>query len=115
MRALQLTKSVPTTSRDPEAQKLFEANPTVSKAYSLFSLVVYGKDQKTEKNRDEATRWKLFYSAAPYCLSAETKQVIPDANKDERCAYIIGLAKITQQTIAYAIPGTVINHMCDKV
>jgi hypothetical protein len=52
MRALELTKAMPTKARDPEAQKMFEANLTVSKAYSLFSLVLYGKDQKTEKIRD---------------------------------------------------------------
>ena len=112
---MELTKSVPTSSRDPETQQLFDANLTVSKAYSLFSLVVYGKDQKTEKNRDEAARWKLFYSAAPYCLSEDTKRIVLETDKEERSAYLIGLAKITQQTMTYAIPGTVINHMCEKV
>jgi hypothetical protein len=56
-----------------------------------------------------------FYSDAPYSLSEETKRVFLDADKEERSAYLIGLAKITQQTITYALPGTVINHMCVKV
>ena len=109
---MELTKSVPTSSRDPEAQQLFDANLTVSKAYSLFSLVVYGKDQKTEKNRDEAARWKLFYSAAPYTSSEKTKLVILETDKQESSDYLIRLAKITQQTMTNAIPGTVIKNTC---
>ncbi len=71
MRSLELNQAVPTKTRDPDAQKLYEGNLTVSKAHTFFLLVVFGKHQKTEKHRDEAASWKIFYSAAPYCLSEE--------------------------------------------
>jgi hypothetical protein len=64
MRSLELNKTVPTKTRDPDAQKLYEANLTVSKTYTLFSFVLFGKHKKTEKHRDEAARWQIFYSAA---------------------------------------------------
>ncbi len=115
MRSLDLNRVVPTKTRDPDAQKLYETNLTVSKAYTLSSFVLFGKHQKTEKHRDEAARSKIFHSAAAHCLSEENKRVILDADKEERNAYLIGLAKIMQQTITYAIPGTVVNHLCDKV
>jgi hypothetical protein len=115
MRALELTKSVPTKTRDADAAKLFEAKLSVSKAYTLFSLVVYGKDAKTEKLRDERARWIIFYSAAPYCLEELSTKVIVDADKEESSAYLVGLAKIAQQTINYALPGTAINHLNEKV
>ena len=50
MRALQLTKSVPTTNRDPEAQKLFKANLTVSKAYTAIQLVFLGRLRQGSEN-----------------------------------------------------------------
>ena len=97
MRSLDLSNAVPTKTRDPDAQKLDEANLTVSKACTLFSFVLFSKHQKTEKHRDEAAHWKIFHSAAAYCLSEETKRVILDADKEDCNAYLIGLAKITQQ------------------
>ncbi len=115
MCSLELNKAVPTKPRDPEAAKLLEASLTVSKAYSLFSFVVFGKHQKTEKHRDKGASPKIFHSASPYCLNAESKQAIMATDKEERNTYLIGLAKIIQQTVSYAVPGTAINHMCDKV
>ena len=115
MRALELTKSVPTKTRDEDAPTLHQAKLSVSKEYTLFSLVIFGKDAKTEKIRDERARWSIFHSAAPYCLLELSKKVIVDADKEESSAYVVGLAKIAQQTLSYSLPGTVINHMCEKV
>ncbi len=50
-----------TKTRDPEAENLYEANRTVSKAYTLFSFVVFGKHQKTEKLSDEGARLKILF------------------------------------------------------
>ena len=113
MRSLQLTKLVPSHTRDTESSKLLNSHLPVSKAFTLFALVVFGKNNVVEKHRDAQHRMLLFHSMSPFCLSKESKQLIMDS--DECYHYLVGLAKIAQQTISYNLHGTAINHICEKV
>jgi hypothetical protein len=115
MRDLDLASQVPTKVRDVGTAELFKAKPTLSKAFTLFTLVLHGKNLPIEKIRDETHRLILLYSAAPYCLSKETLQTILEADSDERKAYMIGLAKNAQQVIRYTLYGLAGNYMNEKV
>ena len=115
MRSLELNAEVPTTTRDPDAPTLFQASLRVGKAITFFSFVHFGKRMLVEKHRDEASRLVLFHSAAPYCLNEESAKVVLEADPEERSAYLLGAAKITQQFIRYSIYGQVINYFCEKV
>ena len=115
MRTLPLAKTVPTKTRDPEAPKLFHASPSLSKAFTLFCFIHSGKHMPVEKIRDEHTRLLLLHSAAKFSLTEESLNTIMEADIEERHAYLIGLAKITQQVIRYSLYGHTINYICDKV
>jgi hypothetical protein len=89
---LDLASRVPTKTRDDDAAKMFHAKLTLSKAFSLYTMMVYGPRMPIEKARDEPHRRILLYSAAPYCLSKETLETILGADRDELSAYEQGLA-----------------------
>ena len=115
MRDLDLASQVPAKIRDEEAAELFKAKLTLSKAFTLFTLIVHGKNLPIEKIRDETYRLTLLHSAAPYCLSKETLDTILGADRDERNAYLIALAKNAQQVIRYVIYGISGNYMNERV
>ena len=115
MRDLSLATQVPTKVRDEGTAELFKARPTLSKAFTLFTLILHGKNLPIEKIRDETHRLILLYSAAPYCMSKETLDTILEADCDERKAYMIGLAKNAQQVIRYTLYGLTGNYMNEKV
>ena len=49
MRDLALAAQVPTKVRDEGTDELFKAKPTLSKAFTLFTLIVHGKNLPVEK------------------------------------------------------------------
>ena len=69
MRDLELSADRPTKSRDPDACKLFDTSLTFSKAFQLFSLVHFGKNNPVEKIRDEDARLLLMRCAAKYAMN----------------------------------------------
>jgi hypothetical protein len=115
MRDLALASRVPTKIKDEDTPKLFNASLTLSKAFTLFTLIVHGKNLPIEKIRDETPRLILLHSAAPLCLSNETLDTILTADRDEKNAYLIGLAKNAQQVIRYVLYGLTGNYMNEKV
>jgi antitoxin component of RelBE/YafQ-DinJ toxin-antitoxin module len=115
MRDLELASRVPTKIKDDGADKLFNASLTLSKAFTLFTLIIHGKNLPIEKVRDEPHRLILLRSAAPYCLSKETLDTILGADRDEMNAYLIGLSKNAQQVIRYQLYGLAGNYMNEKV
>ncbi len=76
MRDLDLASRVPTKIKDDGTDKLFNARLTLSKAFTLFTLIIHGKNLPIEKIRDETHRLILLRSAAPYCLSKEILDTI---------------------------------------
>jgi hypothetical protein len=115
MRDLDLASRVPTKTRDDDAAKMFHAKLTLSKAFSLFTMMVYGPRMPVEKARDESHRRILLNSAAPYSLSKETLETILRADSDELSAYELGLTKNAQQIFKYTLPGMVGNYMNERV
>ena len=110
MRDLELASRVPTKTKDENTPKWFNASLTLSKAFTLFTLIVHGKNLPIEKIGDENHRLILLYSAALYCLSKDTLDTILGADRDAKNAYLIALAKNAQQVIryvAYGLSGTV--------
>ncbi len=87
----------------------------MSKAFTLFTFIVHGKNNIVEKHRDLPASMSMFLSAAPYCLNEESKHLVLTADEEERNACLTGLGKIAQRINAYALPGTVINDLVDKV
>ena len=115
MRDLDLASRVPTKTRDDDAVKLFNTKLTLTKAFSLFTMIVHGPRMPVEKARDEPHRRILLYSAAPYCLSQETLATILEADRDELRAYEVGLSKNAQQIFKYTLTGMVGTYMNERV
>ena len=115
MRDLALASIVPTKIKDDDTPRLFNSALTLSKGFTLFTLIVHGKNLPIEKIRDEPHRLILLHSAAPYCLSKETLDTILGADREEKSAYLIGLAKNAQQVIRYVLYGLSGNYMNEKV
>ena len=115
MRDLELASRVPTKTRDEDAAKLFNSSLTLSKAFTLMTFIMHGKNLPIEKIRDDNNRHVLLYSAAPYCVSKDTLDLVLGADRDERNAYLVGLAKNAQQVIRYQIYGLAGNYMNERV
>ena len=115
MRDLDLASRVPTKTKDDGTPNLFNASLTLSKAFTLFTFIVHGKNLPIEKIRDDNYRHCLLYSAAPFCLSQDTLDQILEAERDEKSAYLIALSKNAQQVIRYVMYGLVGNYMNERV
>lgn len=115
MRQLDLAARIPTKTRDDEAAKFFQAKLTLSKAFTLYTMMVHGCRMPIEKARDDAHRHILLHSAAPFSISQETLESILGADRDELNAYMIGLAKNAQQILRYTLYGTVGNYLNERV
>ena len=115
LRHLALANQVPSKTRDEGTEKCFSASLTLSKAYTLFTLVVNGSKMPVEKQRDSVMRMILLRTVAPYCLDKESMDTILGADPEELNAYLTGLAKNAQQVIKYHMYGMVANFMADKV
>jgi hypothetical protein len=115
MRDPDLASRVPTKIRDDDSPILFHASLTLTKAFTLFTLIVHGKNLPIEKIRDETHRIILIHSAAPYCLSQETLETILGADRQESSAYLVDMSKNTQQVIRYTLYGVTGNYMNEKV
>jgi hypothetical protein len=114
MRDLGLASRVPTKPKDDDTPNLFNASLNLSKAFTLFTFIVHGKNLPIEKIRDDNYRQSLLYSAAPFCLSQETLDMILETDRDEKNAYLIALAKNEQQVIRYVLYGQVGNYMNER-
>ena len=63
MRDLDLAARVPTKTRDDDAAKMFNAKLTLSKAFTLFTLMVHGPRMPVEKARDDTHRRVIVASS----------------------------------------------------
>jgi hypothetical protein len=115
MRDLDLASRVPTKTRDDDAAKMFHAKLSLSKAFSLFTMMAYGPRMPIEKAREESHRRILLNSAAPYSLSMATLETILAADRDELSAYELGLTKNAQQIFKHTLPGLLGNYMNERV
>ena len=76
-----------------------------------------GKDLHVtvEMVRDEELRLCLMYSAHPYAISVEQLSEIEDATAEQRCAYLLGMAKSAQQKLRYNLYCRTNNQFNEKV
>ena len=115
LRHLALANQIPAKTRDEGTAKFFDATLTLSKGFTLVSLIISAHKVPVEKVRDSPARMIVLRTVAPYCLNDETMDVILKADPEEQNAFLCGLAKNAQQYIKYALYGTVANFMADKV
>ena len=115
LRHLALANQFPSKTRDEGTEKCFSAALNLSKAYTLFTLIVNGCKMPVEKQRDGERRMILLHSVAPYCLSKEGMDSILGSDTEELNAFLTGLAKNAQQVIKYNTYGIVANFMAEKV
>jgi hypothetical protein len=115
LRHLALANQVPSKTKDEGTEKCFGAAHTLSKAYTLFTLIVNGSKMPVEKQRDSVVRMILLRSAGPYCLSKESMDTVLEADTEEHHAYLRGLAKNVQQVIKYKLYGITCNFLAEKV
>ena len=115
LRDLELSESVPPKKHHPEAEQLFGQLLSWGQAYTLFTMVICGKDLPVEKVRDEELRLRVMYSAHPYAISVEQLSEIEDATAEQRCAYLLGMAKSAQQKLRYNLYGRTNNQFNEKV
>ena len=113
LRDLELSEIVPPKKHHPEAEKLFGQSLSWGQAYTLFTMVMCGK--YLEKVRDEELRLRIMYSAHPYAISVEQLSEIEDATAEQRCAYLLGMAKSAQQKLRYNLYGRTNNQFNEKV
>ncbi len=62
---LALANQVPSKTRDSGTEKCFGAAHTLSKAYTLLTLILNGSKMPVEQQRDSAVRMFLLRSAGP--------------------------------------------------
>ena len=115
LRDLELSEIVPPKKHHPEAEKLFGQSLSWGQAYTLFTMVMCGKHLPVEKVRDEELRLRVMYSAHPYAISVEQLSEIEDATAEQRCAYLLGMAKSAQQKLRYNLYGRTNNQFNEKV
>jgi hypothetical protein len=115
MRDLELCADRPTKYRDPDACKLFDASMTFSKAFQFFSLVHFGKNHPVEKARDEDARLLLMRCAAKYAMNEVNQDEFFNNPPEQISAFGIGMARNLQQALRYALYGSTMNFLSEKV
>jgi hypothetical protein len=115
MRDLELSADRPTKSRDPDACKLFDTSLTFSKAFQLFSLVHFGKNNPVEKVRDEDARRLLMRCAAKYAMNEVNHVEFFNNPSEQISAFGIGMARNLQQALRYGLYGVTMNFLSEKV
>lgn len=106
---------IPSKTRDPSAEKLFGNRLTWGEAYSFFCLLRCGKNLPIEKHRDQDMRVQIMRSAFKYALNDTKQAAIMQGELEEFNAYLLGLAKATQQKLRYALYGAAANHFNENV
>lgn len=115
LKALKLSEDINKKKRWPDALELLGAKLVFGQAYTLFALVVSGRDLPTEKVRDNAERTCIMNSAAPYALSEEQISALREADPYELLAYNLGMGKAAQQSLKYVMYGKVFQFYNDYV
>ena len=106
---------IPSKTRDEGAPRFYNAALSLSKSFTVASLIIYGKHMPVEKHRDSTSRLILLHTAAQFSLSKDQLDTILEASPLEMGAYVTALARNTQQVIRYTLYGQFSNYMNEKV
>jgi hypothetical protein len=115
LKALALSDKVSKKQHWPEALTLNCAKLLWGQSFTLFSLIVFGKDLPTEKVRNDEERTAIMLSAAPYALSDEQLSALEDAHPQELMQYLQGMVKAAQQSLKYLLYAKVNQFFNDYV
>ena len=107
LKALGLSEKVSKKQHWPEALTLNCAKLLWGQSFTLFSLIVFGKDLRhhlpTDKVRHDEERTAIMLSAAPNALSDEQLSALEDAHPQELMQYLQGMVKAAQQSLKYLL------------
>ena len=81
----------------------------------LFVLLKCGKVLQIEKYRDHDMRLQIMHSAFKYTLDDVQRATILGAESAELNAYLLGMARATQQKLRYVLYGMASNHFNEQV
>jgi hypothetical protein len=119
LKALALSDKVSKKQHWPEALTLNCAKLLWGQSFTLFSLIVFGKDLRhhlpTDKVRHDEERTAIMLSAAPYALSDEQLSALEDAHPQELMPYLQGMVKAAQQSLKYLLYAKVNQFFNDYV
>ena len=115
LKALALSDKVSKKQHWPEALTLYGAKLLWGQSFTLFSLIMFGKDLPTDKVRKDEERTAVMYSAAQYALSDEQLSALEDADPQELMPYLLGMGKAAQQSLKYLLYAKVNQFFNDYV
>lgn len=115
LRHLDLSHEIPSKTRSLESELLFGAKMSWGEAFSFFCLLKCGKNLPIEKHRDHPTRLQIMHSSFKYALDDVQRATLLAAEPAELNAYLLGMARATQQKLRYALYGMTSNHFNDQV
>ena len=99
MKDLELVKQISTRRNYPGCKEFMKAKLNLGQLFTMFALVICGKNIPVEKNRDAAKRRLIWLSCAHFCLGPEQEAIFDGSNHHMQDAFILSLAKSTQQKI----------------
>jgi len=106
MRELDLWTKFSSKQHYPKALPFPTQQPTrlvLGSAYTLWTLVMNGKQMPVEKHRQNDLRELIFLSAAPYALAQDQICEVMAYPENERDAWLLGYAKSAQQKLWYIL------------
>ena len=105
IRESELASQIPSKTRYEGAPRFFHAALSISKAFTVATFIIYGKHMPVGKHRDITFRLILLHTAAQFSLSKDQLDTILEADPVEMGAYLIALARNTQQVVRYTLYG----------
>jgi hypothetical protein len=93
LRHLALALQVLAKTRDEGTMKCFGAAHTLSKAYTLFTLIVNGSKMPVEKQKDSVMRMIHTASLSGSVLVEQVRWILLEADTKELHAYLTGLTR----------------------
>ena len=115
LKHLDLSREIPSKTRVMGTQELFGARLSWGEAFSFFCLLKCGKVLPIEKYRDHDMRLQIMRSAFKYTLDDVQRATILGAESAELNAYLLGMARATQQKLRYVLYGMASNHFNEQV
>ena len=109
MKHLDLSSDTPSKTRVMGTQDLLGARPSFGEAFSFFCLLKCWKFLPIEKNWNHDMHLQIMQSEFKQMASMLGEETV------ELNAYLLGIARATQQKLLCALYGTASNHFNEQV
>ena len=96
---LDLVKHISSRRNYAGSLPLMQARLNLGQLFTLFTLVMFGKNIPLERNRDSGKRRMIWDSGVDYCLGPQEKAIFDASDRPMQDAYILSTTKCTQQKI----------------